>query len=60
MEVVIGADGRVKSVRFVESSHPGYDYHVRLATNAWRYVPASRDSIAVESVRVVVVEIPAR
>lgn len=52
VRVLVGADGRVKSVELVKSSHPDFlEATRRQALNKWRFIPATRDGEAVESWR---------
>lgn len=49
LRFLIGADGRVKSVNILSASHPKFaDAAEKQALTKWRFIPATRDGIAVE------------
>lgn len=50
LKVLIGADGRVKDVRIVYADDDGFaDVSERQARTKWRFKPATRDGVAVET-----------
>ncbi|MBA2920969.1 TonB family protein [Sphingomonas sp. MAH-20] len=50
VKVLIGTDGRVKQVAIVSTDDPLFaDATERQALRRWRFRPATRDGIAVES-----------
>lgn len=52
VRVLIGIDGRVKAVELVRADDPEFFTATRRqALSRWRFVPASRDGIAIESWR---------
>lgn len=52
VRVLIGIDGRVKAVELVRADDPAFFTATRRqALSRWRFVPASRDGIAIESWR---------
>ncbi|OHT17736.1 Gram-negative bacterial tonB protein [Sphingomonas haloaromaticamans] len=52
VRVLIGADGRVKAVEQVSTTDPAFfEATKRQALRAWRFRPATRDGVAVESWR---------
>ncbi|AGH49946.1 MULTISPECIES: energy transducer TonB [Sphingomonas] len=52
VRVLIGADGRVKAVEQVSATDPAFfEATKRQALRAWRFRPATRDGVAVESWR---------
>lgn len=56
VRVLIGADGRVKAVQQVSAADPSfYTATERQALRYWRFRPATRDGIAVESWRTMTV-----
>ncbi|WP_238147137.1 energy transducer TonB [Rhizorhabdus dicambivorans] len=56
VRVLIGVDGRVKSVELVSAAHPGFfEATRRQALRYWKFKPATRDGIAVESWRTMTV-----
>lgn len=53
VRVLIGVDGRIKAVEQVSSATPGFfEATRRHALNKWRFKPATRDGIPVESWKV--------
>ena len=56
VRVRIGADGRVKSVELVRAEDPAFfEATERQAMRRWRFTPATRDGVAIESVKVLTV-----
>lgn len=56
VRVLIGADGRVKAVEQVRAASPAFfEATRRQALNRWRFAPATRDGVPVESWRVMTV-----
>lgn len=56
VRVLIGADGRIKAVEQLSSPTPGFfEATRRHALNRWRFRPATRDGIPVESWKVMTV-----
>jgi protein TonB len=56
VRVRIGAEGRVLSIEQVSASHPDFWRATReQALKAWRFLPATRDGVPVESQRVMTV-----
>jgi len=56
VRVRIGADGRVKEVQLVSATDPAfYQATERQALRSWRFRPATRDGVAVESWRTMTV-----
>lgn len=56
VRVLIGADGRVKSVEMVSATDPEFFEATRKqALRYWRFAPATRDGVAVESWRTMTV-----
>ncbi len=49
LELLIGADGGVRSVRVMRASHPEFGQAARTAVEKWVFVPAKKDGVAVES-----------
>ena len=57
VQLQIGADGRVKSARIQDPSHPAYDTQLVRATRSWVYKPATRNGEAVDSERIITVRL---
>lgn len=56
VRVLIGPDGRVKAVELVNAAHPGFfDATRKQALRYWKFKPATRDGVAVESWRTMTV-----
>lgn len=56
VKVLIGADGRVRSIELVDATHAAFFDTTRdHALRAWRFQPATRDGVAVESWRTMTV-----
>ena len=56
IRVMIGTDGRVKQVELVSATDPGFfEATKQQALRHWRFVPATRDGVAVESWRTMTV-----
>lgn len=56
VRVLIGADGRVKAVELVSATDPAFFEATRKqALRSWRFKPATRDGVAVESWRTMTV-----
>ena len=56
VRVLIGTDGRVKQVELVSTTDPGFfEATKQQALRHWRFVPATRDGVAVESWRTMTV-----
>lgn len=53
VEVIIGADGRVKAADILQPSFSLYDEQVLRATRLWRYQPATKRGFPVEYKRVI-------
>jgi len=49
LELIIGADGKVTSVKSLRSSHPLFDQAAIAAVNQWIFSPAQKDGVPVES-----------
>ncbi len=49
LELIIGADGAVKSVKVMRASHPEFGASAEAAVKKWVFVPAKKDGVAVES-----------
>lgn len=61
VKVLIGTDGRVKQVLPVSADDPLFhEATVRQALRAWRFTPATRDGVAVESWRTMTVRFELR
>ncbi len=57
VRVLIGGDGRVKTVELVNATDPAFFEATRLqALRYWRFIPATRDGIAGESWRTMTVK----
>ena len=57
VRVLIGSDGRVKSVELVRATDPAFFEATRAqALRHWRFTPATKDGIAVESSRTMTVK----
>jgi protein TonB len=56
VRVTIGADGRVQDVALISAVDPAfYEATRKQALNRWRFVPATRDGVAIASERVMTV-----
>lgn len=56
VRVLIGADGRVKTVEMVSATNPGFfDATKRQALRYWKFRPATKDGVATESWRTMTV-----
>lgn len=56
MKVLVGIDGRVKAVELVSADDPGFaEATRRQALRHWRFRPATRDGVPVESWRTMTV-----
>jgi len=56
VRVLIGADGRVKTVEMVSATNPGFfDATRRQALRYWKFRPATKDGVAMESWRTMTV-----
>lgn len=56
VRVLIGADGRVKAVAMVSATDPEFfEATKKQALRSWRFTPATRDGVAVESWRTMTV-----
>jgi TonB family protein len=53
LQLQIGTDGRVKSARMQDPSHPTYDARVLQLARAWTYKPATQAGKPVESERLI-------
>jgi len=61
VRVLIGTDGRVKAVDLVNATHPGFfDATRRQALRYWKFRPATKDGIAIESWRTMTVRFALR
>jgi TonB family protein len=49
LEVVIGADGKVKTLTVLRSTHPGFAAAATAAVKQWSFTPAVQDGVAVDS-----------
>ena len=49
LELVIAADGTVKSVKVMRASHPEFAQSAQEAVAKWIFTPAQKDGVAVES-----------
>ena len=49
LELIIGADGAVKSVKVLAASHPEFAASAQVAVPQWVFVPAKKDGVPVES-----------
>ena len=49
IELIIGADGKVKSATVMRSSHPDFANAAFTAVQQWQFTPAQKDGVAVES-----------
>lgn len=49
LELIIGADGKISSVKPLRSSHPLFDKAAIEAVNQWVFTPAKKDDVPVES-----------
>ena len=49
LELIIGADGAVRSVKLLRASHPEFGASAVTAVQKWVFVPAKKDGVAVES-----------
>lgn len=49
LELVIGADGTVRSTKVMRASHPEFAQSAETAVAKWIFVPANKDGVAVES-----------
>jgi len=57
LKIEIGIDGRVKSARIEDPSHPAYDGRLLHAARQWVFNPATRDGQPVESEKVIAVQL---
>jgi TonB family protein len=57
VRVIIGVDGRVKTATIVRSIDPRYDERLLAAARTWQYKPARRDGKAVESEKIVEIQV---
>lgn len=56
VRILIGSDGRVKSIELVSATHPGFFEATRKqALRFWKFRPGTRDGIATESWRTMTV-----
>jgi TonB family protein len=49
LELIIGADGAVRSATVLRSSHPEFANSAHAAVRQWQFAPAQKDGVAVES-----------
>jgi TonB family protein len=49
IELIVGADGAVKSVKVLRASHPEFGASAEAAVKKWVFVPAKKDGIAIET-----------
>lgn len=49
LELIIGADGTVRSVKVMRASHPEFAQSAETAVKKWIFAPAQKDGVAVES-----------
>jgi TonB family protein len=49
LELVIGADGAVRTATVLRSSHPEFANSAHAAVKQWQFAPAQKDGVAVES-----------
>lgn len=56
VRILVGTDGKVRSVEMVSATHPGFfEATKRQALRFWRFRPATRDGVAIESWRTMTV-----
>ncbi|WP_434777286.1 TonB family protein [Neisseria sp. Ec49-e6-T10] len=48
VEVLVGANGKAKSVKVTESTHPYFRTAARKAASGWRYKPATRGGVPID------------
>lgn len=60
VKVIIGPDGRVKSASIERASYPSYDARLLQAAREWVYQPATRNGEAVESEKIVAIQLRRR
>lgn len=60
LKVRIGLDGRVLGASIEQPSHPAYDARLVQVARDWRYRPATRDGVPVESERVIAIQLRAQ
>ena len=60
IRIRIGADGRVKSAKIEETTHPAFDVRLLRAAESWMYQPATRNGVPMESEKVVAVQLNPR
>ena len=57
IKVTIGIDGRVKSASIEKPTHPTYDARLLQVARQWLFKPATRDGVAVESEKVIAIQL---
>jgi TonB family protein len=60
IDVIINERGTVDNVVVTRSVNPAYDAAVVAAARAWRYEPATKDGVAIRSVKTVVIDAPGK
>jgi tetratricopeptide (TPR) repeat protein len=60
LDIIIGPDGRVDSVNFVDRIHPVYDALLFSAVRRWRYEPATRGGQAISYLKRLTVNVVAK